>query len=168
MKSNALKLLACILIVSGTVIGLAGIDLVLPSIPYFPTIFNTGIGESQLVLAAYVGGASIGFLTFGILASRLDRRVMFLSATAAFGLLSFLCVLAENIWLLVALRFLQGAVSSGPAVIAPGMIRQLYSEIGAVRAISILSSIESLVPAVKIEGHFSGELRLLFLSRPES
>jgi len=148
MKSYVSRILACILIVSGTVIGLAGIDLVLPSVPDLPGIFNTGIGESQLVLAAYVGGASIGFLIFGILASRMDRRLLFLSTVAIFGLLSFLCVLAQDIWILVILRFFQGAVSTAPAVIAPGMIRQLFSEVGAVRAISLLSSIESLVPAL--------------------
>ncbi|MCK5425430.1 MAG: hypothetical protein KAI89_08660, partial [Emcibacter sp.] len=73
MRGYTTRILACFLIVSGTVIGLAGIDLVLPSIPNLPHIFNTGIGETQLVLAAYVGGASIGFLTFGVLASRMDR-----------------------------------------------------------------------------------------------
>lgn len=148
MRGYTTRILACFLIVSGTVIGLAGIDLVLPSIPNLPYIFNTGTGETQLVLAAYVGGASIGFLTFGVLASRMDRRVLFLASVAAFGLFSFLCIGAENIWALVGLRFLQGAVSTAPAVIAPGMIRQLFSEIGAVRAISMLGSIESLVPAL--------------------
>ncbi|PCI32931.1 MAG: MFS transporter [Alphaproteobacteria bacterium] len=148
MTSHAAKILACFLIVSGTVIGLAGIDLILPSIPDLPLIFNTGIGPSQMVLASYVGGASIGFLVFGILASRMDRRVLFLGSVAAFGLMSFLCLLAEDIWVLVGLRFIQGAVSTAPAVIAPGMIRQIFSEIGAVRAISLLGSIESLVPAL--------------------
>jgi len=148
MKSHVARLLACSLIVTGTVIGLAGIDLVLPSVPDLPEIFNAGLGETQLVLAAYVGGASVGFLIFGILASRMDRRILFLGSVASFGLLSFLCILSPDIWTLVALRFLQGLASSAPAVIAPGMIRQLFSEIGAVRAISLVGSIESLVPGL--------------------
>ncbi|VAV91883.1 hypothetical protein MNBD_ALPHA02-372 [hydrothermal vent metagenome] len=148
MENAFAKILACVLIVSGTVVGLAGIDLVLPSIPALPDIFHTGIGEVQLVLAAYVGGASIGFLTFGVLASRMDRRILFLWSLAAFSVLSFLCIMTDNIWQLIGLRFLQGAVSSAPAVIAPGMIRQLFSKIAAVRVISLLGSIESLVPAL--------------------
>ena len=148
MTTSLSKILACGIILTGTIIGLAGIDLVLPAVPLLPEIFNSGIGEVQLVLAAYVVGASGGFLVFGIIASRLDRRKIFLGSIASFGLLSVLCIYAENIWVLVMLRFFQGFMSSAPAVIAPGMIRQLFSEVGAVRAISLVGSIESLVPAL--------------------
>jgi DHA1 family bicyclomycin/chloramphenicol resistance-like MFS transporter len=50
--------------------------------------------------------------------------------------------------LLVGLRFGQGLTGSAAAVFAPGMIRAMFSESRAVRAIALMASVEFLVPAL--------------------
>ncbi|NVJ96982.1 MAG: MFS transporter [Alphaproteobacteria bacterium] len=141
-------IVAFLTIVAGTVLGLAGIDLVLPAVPSMPEIFGTTQATSQLVLAAYVAGSTVGLLLFGSMASHYGRRRLFIWSLAAFALLSLAAALVTDIWSLIGLRFLQGAAASGSAVLAPGLIRALFSELGAMRAIGAMGSIEALVPGL--------------------
>ncbi|MCA8905694.1 MAG: MFS transporter, partial [Hyphomonas sp.] len=66
----------------------------------------------------------------------------------AYALVSLACALAPSLPSLVGLRFLHGLSSSAAAVFAPGMIRAMFSEARAVRAIGFMGSVESLVPAL--------------------
>ena len=141
-------LLACAAIISGTVLGLAGTDLVLPAVPSMPEIFTTTIATSQLIMALYVAGTSIGLLVFGSLAGYIGRRRLFIGSLAFFAITSGAAAFASSIEMLNIIRFLQGAAASGPAVLAPGLIRSLFSELGSIRAIGAMGSIEALTPGL--------------------
>ncbi|MBL8591830.1 MAG: MFS transporter [Devosia sp.] len=141
-------LLICAVLLVGTVLGLAGTDLVLPSIPELPAQLPGSAVEAQYVLAAYVGGAALGLFLFGSLADHMRPSRLLALSLGLFAVLSLCCVLAPNIWVLVGLRFAQGAVSSGAAVLAPGVIKRLFDEHAAARVIGVVGSIESLVPAL--------------------
>jgi len=141
-------LLACAAIISGTVLGLAGTDLVLPAVPALPEIFDTSIAVSQLVMALYVAGTSIGLLVFGSLASYIGRRRLFIGSLVLFAITSGAAAFSPSIEVLNIIRFLQGAAASGPAVLAPGLIRSLFSELGSIRAIGAMGSIEALTPGL--------------------
>jgi len=62
--------------------------------------------------------------------------------------LSLACGLARDVPTLVVFRFFQGAASSGPVVVTPGMIRSRFDDLIAVRIIGLLGSVQSLVPAL--------------------
>lgn len=140
------RTLICALLVMGTLLGMAGIDLILPSLPLLATWPDGDAARAQLVIAAYVAGAMGGMLLFGSLGARYDRRLLLMLAIAAFGLLSGLSVLVRDLDLLILLRFGQGLAGSAPAVFAPGIIRRLFSEVGAMRALALLGSIEAIAP----------------------
>ena len=59
--------LACILIVLGTVLALSGIDLVLPAIPTLHEHLPGSEETAQLVIAAFVAGSATGLILFGML-----------------------------------------------------------------------------------------------------
>ena len=140
-------ILACALVAAGTVLGLSGIDLVLPAIPQLPEILGGEAAAAQLVIAAFVAGTAGGLLLFGALGGRYGRRYALVAALAAYAALSFLAARAETMPSLIILRFFQGVAASAPAVFAPGIIRALFDEIGATKALGALASVESLVPA---------------------
>ena len=75
-------MLACTAIICGTVLGVAGTDLVLPAVPALPEIFTTSIASSQLVMALYVAGSAAGLLLFGSLAGHIGRRRLFIGSLA--------------------------------------------------------------------------------------
>ena len=136
------------LLICSTVVGLAGTDLVLPAIPVLPQFLRGSIEQAQLVLAAFAAGSGIGLLLFGELGARFDQRRLLVLSLASYALLSALATQTEAISELVFLRFLQGFSGSAAAVFAPGMIRKSYSETGSVKALGLMGSIESVVPAL--------------------
>lgn len=139
--------LAFTLLAAGTVVGLAGIDLVLPAIPGLPDALGGTSSKAQLVLASYVAGTAAGLLLFGALGAKVDRRKLLIGSLVFFATVSLACTQSPTIEILIALRFLQGLASSAPAVFVTGVIRAHYDEGGATKAIGLLGSIESMVPA---------------------
>jgi MFS transporter, DHA1 family, multidrug resistance protein len=131
-----------------TVLSLAGTDLILPAVPALPAIFATSEATAQLVLASYVAGMAMGLLLFGALADRLTPRALVVSSLVVFAVASVACALSPDIWTLIALRFVQGTASAAAPVFGPAIIRQIFSEKAGVRAIGVLGSVESLVPAL--------------------
>lgn len=136
------------LIVSGTLLGIAGTDLVLPAVPSLPAALGGTAAGAQLVLAAFVGGAGLGLLLFGELGARLDQRWLLVSSLLLYAGLSAAAAGAPSLDALVALRFAQGAAGSAAAVFAPGMLRAIFDDAGALRAIGLLGSIEAVAPAL--------------------
>ena len=148
MKQTAAPSLAFVLLLLGTTLGLAGTDLVLPAVPALPDVLDGSAAMAQLVLAAFVAGGCVGLILFGELGARMDQRSLLISSLIAYALVSFGCALAPSLLSLVALRFLHGLAGSAASVFAPGMIRAMFSEAKAVRAIGLMGSVESLVPAL--------------------
>ena len=140
--------LVCALLVAGTVLALAGIDLVLPAIPILPETLATDETLSQFVIAAFVFGVSVGLLIFGALGARYSRRWLVVIALFLYALLSLSCALVKDIGSLIVLRFLMGLSSAAPTVFAPVIIKAIFDEVTATRALGVLGSVESLVPAV--------------------
>jgi len=140
--------LAFILIAASTVLAIAGTDLVLPAVPSLPEVLGGSIERSQLVLAAYVLGTSVGLVSFGELGARHERSTLLSASLGLFALASLAAAFAPNIESLIAIRFAQGAFGAAPAVFAPGLIRALYGDANAVGALGRLGSIESLTPAL--------------------
>ncbi|MBW9055547.1 MFS transporter [Rhizobium mesosinicum] len=137
-----------VLIASGTVLGIAGTDLVLPAVPSLPGQLGGSIELAQLVLAAYAFGTLVGLLAFGELGARFDPCKLLIWSLALFGLASLASAESPSIEWLIALRFAQGAFGSGPAVFAPGFIHGLYPHDKAAAAMGRLGSVESLAPAL--------------------
>lgn len=136
-----------IVLVCGTVLGLAGIDLVLPAIPSLPASIQGSIESAQLVLATFAAGTAIGLLIYGELGARFKQRYLLIVSLALYAALSLLASTVSTINELILVRFFQGLVSSAPAVFAPGMIKAIFDERGALKAIGLMGSIEALTPA---------------------
>ncbi|MDP9011544.1 MAG: MFS transporter [Pseudomonadota bacterium] len=146
MLSN--RHLAFGLIAAGTVLGLAGTDLVLPAVPELPKYLGGDAESAQFVIAAFVAGSASGLLVFGSIGPRFGRQNTLIAAIGTFALLSVACAFCERMNTLVAMRFLQGVAAAAPAVFAPAVIRGLFNDTGATKALGVLGSIESLVPAL--------------------
>jgi MFS transporter, DHA1 family, multidrug resistance protein len=136
------------LIAAGAALGIAGTDLVLPAVPRLPDVLGGTPARAQFVLAAYVAGTALGLLSFGELGARIDPRKALIVSLTLYAVVSFAAIAAPNLDALIALRFVQGAVSAAPAVFAPAFIRALFAEGRALRMLGLLGSIESLVPAL--------------------
>ncbi|MEM7079646.1 MAG: MFS transporter [Pseudomonadota bacterium] len=136
-----------ILIIAGPIVGLAGTDLVLPAVPTLDTHLRGSLELSQLVLAAFAAGTGIGLLVFGELGGRYSQHQLLLFALSLYAVTSILATWVDSLTQLVGVRFVQGFAAAAPAVFAPGMIRALFDDRGAMRALGLIGSVESAVPA---------------------
>ena len=139
---------ATALLIACTLLGLAGTDLVLPAVPALPAALGGNAAQAQLVLATFAAGTGIGLVLFGEIGARHDNRRILVLALALYGAASLAAAAAPTLPVLVLLRFLQGVAASCAAVVAPGMVRALFSPRGAMRTIGIIGSVESLAPAI--------------------
>jgi MFS transporter, DHA1 family, multidrug resistance protein len=148
MKQALSARAAFALIASGTVLGIAGTDLVLPAVPSLPAALGGTPAEAQYVLVAFVAGAGVGLVFFGELGARFDPRKLLAASIGLYALLSFAAASAAPLQALILIRFFQGAAAAAPAVFAPGFIRALFAPERATAMIGLLGSIESLAPAL--------------------
>jgi len=142
------RLFLLVLISAGTTLGLAGTDLVLPAIPTLPDTLGGTQAMAQYVLAAYVAGVAVGLVLFGELGARFRQGWILTVSLALFGLTSLAGAYVQALEPLIVLRFFQGLFGSASAVFAPVWIRALFDAPGAMRAMGVLGSIESLTPAI--------------------
>lgn len=136
------------LILTGTIVVNAGTDLMLPAVPSLPARLGGSAATAQLVLATYVLGSALGLIGFGELGARYARARLLVVSLLLFAVASLAAGLARSIDQLIVLRFVQGGLGAAPAVFAPGLIRALYGEAGAVAAIGRLGAAESVTPAL--------------------
>lgn len=146
--TNKFGLIAFALIVTASMVTIASIDLLLPAVPIFPEIFSTSVAASQMTVAAFTFGAALGFITFGTLGVYFNRARLLWTTFALFGLVSLACAFVTDIHQLTGLRWLQGFLSTAPGVFAPAMINAIFDERRAMRAMSLMGSVQSLAPGL--------------------
>ena len=147
-RSKFTSISALFVALAGTVIGLAGTDLVLPAVPSLPDALGGTQAQAQGVLASYTFGIAVGLILWGEIGSRTNQVTLLLFCLAGFGATSFAATSMPNLTLLSLCRFLQGLLGAAPAVFAPVWIRALVPEGVIVRVFGLLATFESMTPAL--------------------
>lgn len=148
MHSKTSRLSAFTVVAAAAVLGVAGVDLILPAVPGLPDLFGGTTATAQYVLAAYSLGSAVGLLAFGELGARYDRIRLLSISLILFAAVSLAAASAPTIEMLISWRFVQGSLGAAAAVFAPGLVRSIYGDTEAPRAMGWLGSAESLAPAL--------------------
>ncbi|MBT4739269.1 MAG: MFS transporter [Rhodospirillaceae bacterium] len=123
-------------------------DLYLPAIPILPEVLNGDAVGAQYTLAIFFATFAIGQLVFGAMADLYDRRLILTWSLAAFAIASAACALAETMDALILLRAVQGFAAAAGTALAPALLREAGNDSVVVRLTSIVSSMESVLPAM--------------------
>lgn len=132
-----------------------GTDLYLSAFPGMTADLSTSATGVQLTLTAFLVGAGAGQLVFGPLSDRLGRRGPLLLGLLVFLATSVGAVIAPNVELLVAARFLQGLSGAAGMVIARAVIADTSRGAAAARVLSLMMLVGGIAP---IAGPFLGSL----------
>ena len=135
-----------LIIGSLTALAPLSIDLYLPALPELTHDFGVSASEGQITLTACLAGLALGQIVFGPLSDRLGRRPPLLVGLAAYAAASFACAFAQSLWLLVALRLVQGLAGAAGIVIARAIVRDLRSGAAAARVFSYLMLVTGMAP----------------------
>ena len=135
-----------ILLGSLTAFGALSMDMYLPALPIVATDLHTTTSLAQLSLTACLIGMATGQLIFGPLSDKVGRRKPLFFTLLIFAVASVLCAMATSIWMLIAMRFIQGAAGAAGAVIARAAARDMYSGKDLTKFIALLSLVNGAAP----------------------
>ncbi|HCY1144361.1 TPA: multidrug effflux MFS transporter [Staphylococcus aureus] len=137
-----------IILGSLTAIGALSIDMFLPGLPDIRHDFQTTTSNAQLTLSMFMIGLAFGNLFAGPISDSTGRRKPLIIAMIIFTLASLGIVFVHNIWLMVALRFLQGVTGGAAAVISRAIASDMYSGNELTKFMSLLMLVNGIAPVV--------------------
>jgi DHA1 family bicyclomycin/chloramphenicol resistance-like MFS transporter len=122
------------------------IDMYLPALPSMARALHTSPSAAQLSLTACLIGLAAGQLLAGPLSDARGRRGPLQSGVAVYAAASVLCIIAPSIWILLALRLLQGFAGAAGIVIARAIVRDLYDGDEMARFYALLLMVNGAAP----------------------
>ncbi|HCZ9755340.1 TPA: multidrug effflux MFS transporter [Staphylococcus aureus] len=137
-----------IILGSLTAIGALSIDMFLPGLPDIRHDFQTTTSNAQLTLSMFMIGLAFGNLFAGPISDSTGRRKPLIIAMIIFTLASLGIVFVHNIWLMVALRFLQGVTGGAAAVISRAIVSDMYSGNELTKFMALLMLVNGIAPVV--------------------
>ncbi|NDP68558.1 multidrug effflux MFS transporter [Staphylococcus aureus] len=137
-----------IILGSLTAIGALSIDMFLPGLPDIRHDFQTTTFNAQLTLSMFMIGLEFGNLFAGPISDSTGRRKPLIIAMIIFTLASLGIVFVHNIWLMVALRFLQGVTGGAAAVISRAIASDMYSGNELTKFMALLMLVNGIAPVV--------------------
>lgn len=137
-----------IILGSLTAIGALSIDMFLPGLPDIRHDFQTTTSNAQLTLSMFMIGLAFGNLFAGPISDSTGRRKPLIIAMIIFTLASLGIVFVHNIWLMVALRFLQGVTGGAATVISRAIASDMYSGNELTKFMALLMLVNGIAPVV--------------------
>jgi len=110
-----------------TMFGPISMDLYLPVLPALGADLSAPASASQLTVTACLLGLAVGQLIAGPISDRYGRRGPLLIGVLAYIAASVGCALSPTVWVLVAVRLVQGLAGAVGLVIASAVGRDLYT-----------------------------------------
>ena len=107
-------------------LGGAGIDILLPSLPAMAEHFKTSETAVQSSIVVYMAGYGISQFLMGPVTDHFGRRKPILLGTVLFILAAIAITLSDAIWMVLALRFIQGIGAASSAVGARSIVVDCY------------------------------------------
>lgn len=129
-----------------TAFGPFSIDMYLPALPEISNDFNTSTSNTQLTLTLFMIGLAIGQVFVGPLSDFIGRKKPLMIALVVYTIASILCVFAPNIYVMMALRFVQGFTGGAGAVISRAMSSDLYSGKALTKFLAVLMLVNGVAP----------------------
>jgi len=123
-------------------------DLYLPGLPDLARSLGTSDALGQLTMSVCLVGLACGQLVAGPLSDRVGRMRPLRWGVAVLALSSFLCAVASDIGVLLALRLAQGLAGAFAMVIARAIVRDVYDGARAARVFSELMLVMGLAPII--------------------
>jgi MFS transporter, DHA1 family, multidrug resistance protein len=121
-------------------------DMYLPGLPQLTHGLHASASAGQLTLTASVLGIALGQLAAGPVSDARGRRLPLLVGLVGFTVTSALCAISPSIWILIAVRFLQGLSGGTGIVIARAVVRDLYDGVTAARTFATLVMMSGIAP----------------------
>jgi EmrB/QacA subfamily drug resistance transporter len=126
-RSNKNKFALAAICLASLMFGLE-ISSVPVALPALERLLHADFQDLQWIMNAYTLACTAVLMATGALADRYGRKRLFVGSTAAFGLASLLCGLADGAAVLVAARALQGVAGGAMLICALAILSQQFRD----------------------------------------
>jgi DHA1 family bicyclomycin/chloramphenicol resistance-like MFS transporter len=134
-------------------------DMYLPSLPALTVYFGTSTSLVQLTISTSMLGIAAGQLLFGPISDKTGRRRPLFVSFALYLLSTLACIFAQNIYLLIVFRLLQGLGAAGSIVISRSVAADLFKGKDLLAFLALIAAIQGIAP---IAAPVVGGVLLLF------
>lgn len=121
-----------------TLLGVSATDIYISALPQMMHDFNTTKTMVNSTIFACNLGLAISVLFAGVLSDRFGRKTIILSGMSIFAIAAFLISYSSNIWLALALRFMQGYGCGGIIIVQRLILKDTMTEKEQIEAGGIL------------------------------
>lgn len=121
-------------------------DMYLPALAQVQHSFDTSAFLTQLSLASFFAAFALGQLIYGPLSDVFGRKKPVLIGIGLFIISSLFCVIIDNIYAFIALRFVEALGGCAGVVIARAVVNDLFDKQEAVGIFALMMVVSSLAP----------------------
>ena len=140
-------------------VGILTLNMFLPSLNHMAEDFGVDYALVNLSIAGYLAVTAVLQVIMGPLSDRYGRRPILLISMGLFTVASVGCLLAENFWIFLTFRMLQGAVISATAL-SRAAVRDMFSAQDAAGVLGTITMVMAVAPM--LGPGFGGVLDQLF------
>jgi len=134
-------------------------DTLLPNFPYIESDFGEDPVRMQQTLTAYFIPFAVMMLMHGTLSDTFGRRRIIMLGMGAYALAALVGALAHSFEMLLLGRVLQGLSAGAGTVVSRAIVRDIYADREAQRALALVTIIFGIAPGVApIIGGWIGHL----------
>ena len=123
-------------------------DLYLPAMPEMGQHFGAPQALVSLTLTGFFFFYAISILLFGPLSDKYGRRPILIAGTSVYTLASFICIVAPDIYTLIAGRIVQAIGSGAIITIATALIKDIFSGNLMKKMLALTQSLSVIAPMV--------------------
>lgn len=131
-----------------TAIGPFSIDMYLPGLQVISKDLQTPIANVQLTLSSFFFGVSFGQLIYGPIIDRFGRKTPLLVGLLIYLITSLGCAMADNVWILMLLRFFQSLGACAGLVISRAIVRDVFSPHEGAKVFSQIILVMGVAPII--------------------
>ncbi|MDR1011561.1 MAG: multidrug effflux MFS transporter [Opitutaceae bacterium] len=134
-------------------------DMYLPCLPALTAYFDTSASLVQLTISTSMLGIAVGQLLFGPVSDKTGRRRPLFASFILYLLSTVGCFFAQNIYLLIGFRLLQGFGAAGSIVISRSVATDLFKGRDLLAFLALIAAVQGIAPIV---APVAGGVLLLF------
>lgn len=124
------------------------VDLSLPAVPAMVEALSTSLSKGQQIIGIFIGGMALGQIPAGLVSDRIGRLPVMYAGMTLFAIGATGAAMADNIELMLAARFVQGAGASSAIVLSRAIVRDIARGKEAAKLMSLMTMIFTTAPVI--------------------
>jgi len=119
-----------------------------PSLPSIAEVYKTSMSDAQLTMSVYFIAFAVGVFFFGRLSDKIGRRKAMLYGLFIYFIGNVLCLLANEMAVLLVARFIQAFGASVGSIVTQTILRESFSGVERHKLFAQISAALAFTPAL--------------------